>query len=205
MFTAFARRCLPVLALALVGCAATHSTLGETEKARVFPLPAHAQAPATPDIVVERYAVIDATPRQIYDVLTDVARWPAWDPNVAATRAHAGRALQPGDRFVQHTAGYRIEARVLDAEPGRWLRWRGEDGIVGVHSFRLIPLGDGRTLVINREEFSRWYLRLIGWATDVGVGKQFDRTLEALGRRARVTSPQRAGAAARPASGRSSV
>lgn len=198
MPTTFPPLSLLVLMTLGAGCAGTHSTLGPAERAGAFALPAHADVPPAPDIVVERFAVIEAPPRRIYQLLADVERWPGWDPNVAATRAHAGRPLQAGDRFFQHTGGYRIEARVLDAEPGRWLRWRGQaadgGGIVGVHSFRLVPLEGGRTLVINREEFSRWYLRLIGWATDVGVGKQFQRTMDALARRA--AAPSAPGAAA---------
>ena len=49
-----------------------------------------------------------------------------------------------------------------------------------MHSFQLVPLDSKRTLVVNREEFSNGVLRLFGFATDFGIGKRFERSLEGL-------------------------
>ena len=182
------------LAATQLGCASTHSRVPAataTHAASIVPLPARPEIPASPDIVVERTIDIDAPPEHVFTILTDVERWTDWDPVVKTVKAHAGRSLQVGDRFFQDPAGYECEALVLDVVPGRAVRWRGTapdgGGIVGVHSYRLVPLEGGGTRVINREEFSKWYLRLVGWASDFGVGGQFERTLAALKQHAEAT------------------
>lgn len=173
--------------LVATGCASTHSTLPNAP-ASAPELPAHPDIEASPDIVVERSIEIASPPAEVFAILVDAARWTEWDPNVKTVRAYAGRPLAVGDRFYQDPAGYACEARVLDVVSDRLVRWRGEapegGGIVGVHSYRLVPLANGGTVVIDREEFSKWYLRLVGWATDFGIGDQFDATLRALKRRA---------------------
>ena len=178
---------LGAVAVTQLGCASTHSRVPAataTHAASIVPLPARPEIPASPDLVVERTIDIDAPPEHVFAILTDVERWTDWDPAVKTVKAHAGRSLQVGDRFYQDPAGYECEALVLDVVPGRAVRWRGTapdgGGIVGVHSYRLVPLEGGGPRVINREEFSKWYLRLVGWASDFGVGDQFERTLAAL-------------------------
>src|SRR5262245_43893671 len=132
------------LAAGSAGCARTYTTLGPAEIARAFPMPPRTEVPASPDVVVERFAIIAAPPGRIYSVLADVERWPQWDPSVTTTRAYAKRPLAEGDRFFQNPGGYATNARVLDAEAGRLLRWRGsnDSGIVGIHSFRLVSIDD---------------------------------------------------------------
>lgn len=187
MQTAFPQATLA--ALLLSGCAATHSTLTDDQVAAAPDLPELA-VPHRTDLVVERSVAVAAPPALVYDLLADVARWPDWDPAVTKTIAHAGRPLQAGDRFFQNPQGFEAEAVVLDAVPGKLLRWRGEgDGIVGVHSYRLVPTAEGGTLVYDREEFSAWWLRLVGWATDAGVGDGFETTLAALARKAEGVEP----------------
>ncbi len=184
--------------LALTGCATTHSTLPE-ERSPLLALPAHAERPEDPDLVVERHAVVEGEPEELYAALADVASWPAWMPNMTRTVAHAGRPLHAGDGFYQEPVGYRVEAKVLDAVPGRLLRWRGEaDGIVGVHSVQFFGLGEGKSLVINREEFHSGWLRLVGWATDAGIGDAFSATNEALELRVAALRSERTEASLQP-------
>lgn len=182
----------PIIAGSLItvlapGCASTYSSLPNVVAAAPE-LPPRPEVATSPDVVVERSIEIASPPAEVFAILVDAARWTEWDPNVKTVRAYAGRPLAVGDHFYQDPAGYACEARVLDVVSDRVIRWRGQapdgGGIVGVHSYRLVPLANGGTVVINREEFSKWYLRLVGWATDFGIGDQFDATLRALKRRA---------------------
>jgi len=185
-------RALLVIATTLApltaGCATTHSNAppGVSAAGDSVPLPMRAEVTGSPDVVVERSVDIAAPPERVFAILLDVSAWTRWDPSVTTTRAYAGRPLEVGDRFFQDPGGYAGDARVLDVVPSRALRWKGGNpdgsGVTGVHTFRLIGLANGGTRVIDREEFSKWYLRLIGWATDLGVGSQFERTLAGLKR-----------------------
>jgi hypothetical protein len=177
---------LPVALAFTPGCAVTHGTLPASTAHLRRSFPPRPDVTASPDAIVQRSIDIDASPEHVFAILVDVERWPRWDPSVTRTVAHASRPLEVGDRFYQNPGGYDVEAQVLDLMPGRALRWKGAppdgNGITGVHSFELVPLAAGRTRVINREEFSRWYLRTVAWATDFGLGEQFARTLAALKR-----------------------
>lgn len=180
-----AMKWLPLVALLSTGCAGTYSTLSEADHGRLFPLPPNAAVPEGPDVIIERRVVIDAPPERVYEILVDIQRWPDWDPGVTRTEPYAGRPLERGDRFYMNPGGYDTVAQVLEAEPGRLIRWRGEGGgIVGVHSHRLVEIAPNRTMVVNREEFHAWYLRPVGWFTDVGIGDDFQAALNALKARA---------------------
>lgn len=175
--------------------AANYSTLGPDQFSRVFALPAHREVPRSRQLIVERYEIINAPPQLIYDVLADADAWPTWDPVVTFAETEAHRPLEAGDVFSKEERGTEISAKVLEAQPGRLLRWRGvaPGRIIGVHSYRLVRLEPERTLVVAREEFSHWALRLFAWATDLGIGAQFETTLSALKataeRRARRSAP----------------
>lgn len=185
----------------MTGCAVTHTTVPAAMHAAALRLPERPEVSKSPDVVVERTIDIDAPPAQVMAILRDVDSWTQWDKNVTEARSHAHRPLQQGDAFFQNPGGYPTEARVLDLTDARALRWKGQQpgggGVTGVHSFQTIALPGQRTRVINREEFSRWYLRLLCWATDLGIGKQFQKTLESLKQRAESKlTPTSAGLAA---------
>jgi len=167
------------------GRTVTYSSLGPKQRRQVFPLRDHREVPAKPNLVVERYAGIDETRERIYDVLAAIESWPAWDPTISRIEAHG--SLHEGNVFAMRESGFLVRARVLDADRPRLLRWRGivRGGVVAVHSFRMVTLDSHHTLVVERGEFKKWFLRPFAWATDFHIGRQFDRTLEALRKTAR--------------------
>ena len=173
-----------LLGLVAVGCATTHSNVPRKERAAHTYRPEHPQVPERPDLVLLRRVDVSAPPAIVFDIIVDVPRWPSWDPTVTRTEAE-GLLSAPGDRFQQDPRGYEVSTVVLEVEADRYIRWRGvtKDGTVGVRSFLLLPTDDGGTTVVLREEFSKWTMRMFGW-TGMGFARHFDRTLEALGRRA---------------------
>lgn len=162
------------------GRTVTYSSLGPKQLRQVSPLPEHREVPKRPNLVVERHAVINETCERIYDVLAAVESWPAWDPTISRIEAHG--SLHAGNVFAMREAKLLVRARVLDADRPRLIRWRGvgPGGVVEVHSFRMVPLDPHQTLVVERCEFTKWFLRLFAWATDFRFGQVFNRTLEAL-------------------------
>jgi len=171
-----------LLAFSGFGRARTYSTLGFEQRRDVPALPAHPEVPKSPDLVIERYAVISAKPEKIFELLTHAQKWADWDHGITRVAVPARRPLMVGDVFTKVEMGIKVEAQVLEADRGALLRWRGRapGRIIGVHSFQLVPLDSKRTLVVNREEFSNGVLCLFGFATDFGIGKRFERSLEGL-------------------------
>ena len=106
---------------------------------------------------IETDVQIDAGPEQVWAVLVDFAAYPGWSPHLTVT----GRPERVQRLWVTAAApgeqGMRFTPRVLAAEPGRVLRWRGRlllPGLCdGVHEFVLSPQGDG-TRLVHAEDFS---------------------------------------------------
>jgi hypothetical protein len=101
---------------------------------------------------------IDATPEQVWQVLTDFAAYPEWNPFItrASGTAHPRERLRlrlqpPGGR------GATLRPTVLEADPGQRLRWLGHVLLPGLfdgdHAFTIEPLGDGRVRVSQQEQF----------------------------------------------------
>jgi hypothetical protein len=101
---------------------------------------------------------IEATPEQVWAVLSDLGAYRSWNPFVTdlqgavveGTRLRV-RLSPPGGR------GITMKPRVTVAEPARAFEWLGHLGVPGVfdgrHRFELRPTATGTTLV-QRETFS---------------------------------------------------
>lgn len=102
---------------------------------------------------------IDAAPRRVWEVLTDFAAYPEWNPFIRIVRGvpRVGERLEIG---IQPTGarGMTFRPRVLVADAERELRWRGRlllPGVFdGVHRFVIEPLGATKVLFQQSEEFS---------------------------------------------------
>jgi hypothetical protein len=100
---------------------------------------------------------IDATPEQVWEVLTDVTAYRAWNPFIVRAEGvvEAGRRLtltmQPvGGRAMT------LRPRLVEVDVPRRLRWRGTVGVPGLmdaeHTFTLEPRGSG-TRLVHQEDF----------------------------------------------------
>jgi hypothetical protein len=101
---------------------------------------------------------IQASPDRVWEVLTDLDAYSRWNPFIveAAGQAATGRRLRlrmrlPGRRPMS------FRPEVLEAEPGRRLRWLGRVLVPGLfdgeHSFTIRPLGPDRVRLVQHEEF----------------------------------------------------
>lgn len=102
---------------------------------------------------------VQATPEQVWGVLTDFAAYPEWNPFIQriagdiAVGAKLDAFLQPpGNR------GMRFRPTVLAATPAQELRWLGHLGVAGVfdgeHIFRIEPLGADGVRFVQEERFA---------------------------------------------------
>jgi hypothetical protein len=93
---------------------------------------------------------IDAPPMAVWAVLTDLSRYPEWNPlfreasgEVAVGRRITLRAVQPANGRLMT-----VKAKIVAADPGAELSWASAlPGIMsGEHSFVLTPLDGGTRL-----------------------------------------------------------
>jgi uncharacterized protein YndB with AHSA1/START domain len=107
---------------------------------------------------------IDAPPEAVWAVLTDLARYPEWNPLFASATGH----LAAGQRITLHRAGgdghqRPVQARVTALTPGAELGWAyrpaGMPGLITTYNCTLKP-GNGGTLVLQQEEVRGFLKRL---------------------------------------------
>jgi len=133
---------------------------------------------------------IDAPPADVWAALTDLDRYAEWNPFIteAAGVAEVGERLKnrmqpPGERAIT----FRPEVTVV--EPDETFEWLGHLGVPGVfdgrHRFALTELPDGRTRLVQSEQFSGLLVRPMRKRLDAGTVAGFEAMNEALA--ARVT------------------
>jgi hypothetical protein len=110
---------------------------------------------------------IDAPAERVWQVVSDFARYPEWNPFIvrAAGVPRVGERLDitiaaPGMRPAT------FRPRVLDVEPGRLIRWKGEFKLPGLfdgrHALIVDPLDDERSRFTTHEDVSGILLPFLG-------------------------------------------
>ena len=101
---------------------------------------------------------IQAPPDRVWEVLTDFAAYPSWNPFIV----HADGQPVPGGRLElrMRLPGRRpttFRPEVLEATPARRLRWLGHLLVPGLfdgeHAFTIDPAGPGRVRLTQQEAF----------------------------------------------------
>ena len=114
---------------------------------------------------IEASTEIAAGARTVWSVLTDFARYPAWNPFIRRARGSA----HPGDDVhvrVRSSFGLPLafRATVLESKDDSELHWRGYFGApwlaCGEHWFTIEPIDQHRVRFVQRERFTGLLPRL---------------------------------------------
>ena len=109
-------------------------------------------------VVAHAQALVAADPQTVWQVLTDLERWPTWKPDVRSVRLHG--ALAPGTVFVWRAGPGTIRSTLQDVESPRRIAWTGTTfGIKAIDVFVLEPRG-GATFVSEEESWQGLLVRL---------------------------------------------
>jgi len=131
---------------------------------------------------------IDATPERVWTVLSDLSTYPLWNPFIQ----EASGELRVGSRLTLRMVpaegrAMTFKPTVLVAEPNRELRWLGRLLLPGIfdgeHRFVLTPLGAGRTLLEQAEQFRGLLVPFTGSLID-NTAREFAGLNDALKKRA---------------------
>jgi len=136
--------------------------------------------------IISASTEIGAPPMTVWAVITDLGRYPEWNP---LFRAASGK-IAVGQRITlrsAHPANGRmmtVKPKIIVAEPGAELRWAaGLPGIIGgEHSFVLSP-APGGTRLVQSESF-RGLLAPFSRKTMAGTSTSFRELNEAIKKRA---------------------
>jgi len=132
---------------------------------------------------------IEAPPERVWSILTDFGRFPEWNPFI---RSASGKVVVKSKLTVTlHPSGGRattFKPSVLKVDPDRELRWLGHIGVSGLfdgqHIFELQPLGEARTLFVQREQFGGILLPFLTRMLRNETARGFDEMNNALKKRA---------------------
>ncbi len=93
---------------------------------------------ANAPVITRDETLIDAPAEVIWNIQTDIAAWPRWQPEVDAAQLDGPLAV--GSVFYWETAGLRITSTVQELDPPRRIVWSGPaPGITAVHVWELTP------------------------------------------------------------------
>jgi hypothetical protein len=132
---------------------------------------------------------IGAKPERVWQVLTDLASYSDWNPFI--TRAEG--TARTGERLTLHMQppGGRVmtfRPTVLEADPGRRLRWLGHLFVPGLfdgeHRFTIEPLGEHRVRLVQQEQFRGLLVPLLARSLDQHTLPGFQQMNQALKLRA---------------------
>ena len=112
--------------------------------------------------------LIDARPELVWNVLTDIVKWPGWNKDISYAMLNG--PLQPGTTFDWKTGGTKIHSTLHTVEPRSYFGWTGKTfGIFAIHNWTLIK-ESGQTRVTVEES-------LEGFLASVFKGS-FNKVLE---------------------------
>ncbi len=94
---------------------------------------------------------IDATPEQVWSVLSDVERWPEWTASVTRVQILDGELREGSVVRVEQPRMPTLKWKVVGLEPARSFFWTSKSaGVVTLAGHRLIAHeGNGVTVVLS--------------------------------------------------------
>jgi hypothetical protein len=132
---------------------------------------------------------IDAPPMAVWAVLTNLSRYPEWNPlfREASGEIAVGKRIRLRSVHPANGRMMTVKPKIVAAEPGIELRWAaGLPGIIsGEHSFALSPTNAGTRLV--QSESFRGLLVPFSRKTFANAEASFQALNEALKKRAEDT------------------
>lgn len=101
--------------------------------------------------------VIHAPVEKVWSVLTDIADWPKWQPDISATQITG--PLQAGTPFTWASGGTHIKSRLALVQPCSQLAWTGTAfGAKAIHVWTLSRMADNQTMVKTDESMNGFLL-----------------------------------------------
>ncbi len=116
---------------------------------------------------------IAASPDVIWELLSNIGRWPAW--NSLVQKAELSGPLHPGSVFKWQSKGFAVTSTLREVDPNRRLAWTGKAfGTRAVHIWEMEEKNHG-TILRTAESFGGWLPKLL----PAVMQRSLDETLRA--------------------------
>lgn len=101
--------------------------------------------------------LIKADPQKVWQVLTDIRRWPVWQKDIKSTEFKED--LEEGASFVWKSGNNTYNAEIHTVENSKEVGWEGSTfGLTTIHNFWL-QAENGHTLLKTEESMYGWMTR----------------------------------------------
>jgi uncharacterized protein YndB with AHSA1/START domain len=121
---------------------------------------------------------IAASPEMVWRVLTDIASWPNWNPDVKSASLEG--AVATGTKFRWKAGPGTITSTIQSVDAPHRIDWTGTTfGITAIHVHHL-ELQDGRTIVRSAESWDGLPVRLLRRSMAKSLQKAIDSGLRHL-------------------------
>ena len=155
---------------------------------------------------IEQEILIDAPADQVWAVVSDLARYPEWNPFVVSCTS----TLVPGDPIAMRVrifAGFSQPQReqILEHEPGRWLCYGLPPSRLGALASRrwheVAPVDPAHTRYVSHFELLGWLAPVVKWLLGARLRAAFGAMSAAIQARAEALARSRSQAGAADAVG----
>jgi hypothetical protein len=127
---------------------------------------------------------LDATPEEVWRILTDLSAYDEWNPFIISAEGRAERDAALHLVMHDETGDTPFTPTVLAAEAGKELRWIGRIGpgwiFDGEHRFVIEPLGNNRVRLTQSENFTGVAVPFYRGTLHANTLPQFDAMNRAL-------------------------
>jgi uncharacterized protein YndB with AHSA1/START domain len=116
---------------------------------------------------------IHAPAARVWRLLTDLERWPEWNPAVASVAMQG--PFREGSTFIWNSQGFQVASTLGEIDPPKRLSWTGAAfGTKAFHLWQIEAVGD-TVRVQTFETFDGW----VPWLFKASMQKKLDETLPA--------------------------
>jgi len=129
-------------------------------------------------VIANAEIFINATPEQVWAVLTNINQWTKWNSKISKSVVH--QPVAKGSTFSWTINGAKIQSQLHTVDTNKSLGWSGKTfGATAIHNFYLSTSGEG-TLVKVEESMEGWLVRLFKNKMNKDLAKDMVYWLEQL-------------------------
>lgn len=129
-------------------------------------------------VKTKKTIVIDAPAEKVWNVFTNVGRWPSWQKEITA--ATLDTPFQPGSVIKWKTNGFSIQSELQTVEPHKIIGWAGKAfGSFAIHVW-LFEERNGKTTVTVEESMEGWLVALMQGYVQKSLHRSTEYWLQAL-------------------------
>ncbi|WP_304236587.1 SRPBCC family protein [Jiulongibacter sediminis] len=129
-------------------------------------------------VVQRREIKIQASPEKVWEVLTNIEKWPDWNNKISKSSVES--RIKKGTVFNWKTGGSMIKSKIHTFQPYHLFGWTGKAfGASAIHNWNLYPTEEF-TIVSVEESMEGWVIRLFKTQMNKKLGNDMGFWLKRL-------------------------